>query len=63
MQQKSIRFYSILNRIGWRTKTLKKLELKRGTEELMYERIIDRALNPGLEQLRESQKAASETDK
>jgi hypothetical protein len=63
MQQKSIRFYSILNRIGWRTKTLQKLELKRGTEELMYERIIDRALNPGLEQLRESQKAASETDK
>gem|GEM_PF-2337626 len=63
MQQKSVQFYSILNRIGWRTKTVRKLELKRGSEQLLPERVIDQILNPGLEQLRESRVVMEEADK
>jgi hypothetical protein len=54
MQRKSHHFYSVLNRLGWRTKTAQKLKLKRGSEELMAEQAMETILTPGLEQLRES---------
>jgi hypothetical protein len=56
MQRKSLYFYSVLNRLGWRTKAAQKLELKRSSEELLPERSLETILTPGLEQLRENRR-------
>jgi hypothetical protein len=51
MQKKVMRFYAILNDIGWRERMTAKLELKRGEEFVLPERIASPAPNSESDQV------------
>lgn len=51
MQKKNLRFYAILDEIGWREKVPAKLRLKRGEEVVLSEKALESALNPGFKRI------------
>ncbi len=47
LHKKTMRFYALLNELGWRQQTISRLELKRGDETVLPESRFDTVFRPG----------------